>query len=170
MGLGKTVQVIALLCAERDGAPTGHTPTLVVCPMSLVGNWSRELNHFAPSLRVHVHHGADRARSATFASTIADVDVVITTFAIATRDRDLLAAQQWRRVVVDEAQHVKNVRTAAAKALRAIPARHRLALTGTPVENRLEDLRAVIDLVNPGLLGSASVSYTHLTLPTIYSV
>ena len=114
---------------------------------------------------MHVHHGADRARSATFASTIADVDVVITTFAIATRDRDLLAAQQWRRVVVDEAQHVKNVRTAAAKALRAIPARHRLALTGTPVENRLEDLRAVIDLVNPGLLGSASTFRARFAEP-----
>ena len=165
MGLGKTVQVIALLCAERDGLPTDHAPTLVVCPMSLVGNWSRELNHFAPSLRVHVHHGADRARSATFASTIADVDVVITTFAIATRDRELLAAQRWRRIVVDEAQHVKNVRTAAAKALRAIPARHRLALTGTPVENRLEDLRAVIDLVNPGLLGSASTFRARFAEP-----
>lgn len=166
MGLGKTVQVIALLCTERETTQsTNQVTTLVVCPMSLVGNWSRELHRFAPHLRVHVHHGADRARSAAFASAVSDADVVITTFAIATRDRDLLAARSWQRLVVDEAQHVKNVRTAAARALRAIPAHHRLALTGTPVENRLEDLRAVIDLVNPGLLGSASTFRARFAEP-----
>ena len=154
MGLGKTVQVIALLCHERTGGDVG--PTLIVCPMSLVGNWSRELGRFAPSLRVTVHHGPGRDRGDGFAAAAADSDVVLTTFATATRDRETLSAQQWQRVVVDEAQHVKNVNTAAARALRRLPAAHRLALTGTPVENRLEDLRAVIDLVNPGLLGSAS--------------
>ncbi|MFT4128132.1 MAG: DEAD/DEAH box helicase [Gordonia sp. (in: high G+C Gram-positive bacteria)] len=155
MGLGKTVQVIALLAHEHSGEES-PAPTLIVCPMSVVGNWSRELARFAPDLRVAVHHGADRSRGAAFAATHAAGDVVLTTFAIATRDRELLAGQHWRRLVVDEAQHVKNVRTAAARALRAIPAEHRVALTGTPVENRLEDLRAVLDLVNPGLLGSAS--------------
>lgn len=165
MGLGKTIQVIALLCAERDVDDCGAGTTLVVCPMSLVGNWSRELSRFAPRLRVHVHHGSDRLRSTSFAAVVADTDVVITTFALAARDREILAAHTWRRVVVDEAQHVKNVRTAAAKALRALPARHRLALTGTPVENRLEDLRAVIDLVNPGLLGSASTFRARFAEP-----
>lgn len=157
MGLGKTVQVIALLTHEHQtGEMARVAPTLIVCPMSVVGNWSAELVRFAPSLRVVVHHGPDRAQAASFTALHEAADVVVTTFAIATRDRELLAEHRWRRLVVDEAQHVKNVRTAAAKALRAIPSDHRIALTGTPVENRLEDLRAVIDLVNPGLLGSAS--------------
>ncbi|GAC66397.1 DEAD/DEAH box helicase [Gordonia soli] len=156
MGLGKTVQVIALLCHERAGDAPRREPTLIVCPMSVVGNWEREIARFAADLRVLVHHGPARNSRAGFGSARADADVVITTFAIATRDRELLSAHRWERIVVDEAQHLKNVATAAAKAVRAIPARHRVALTGTPVENRLEDLRAVIDLVNPGMLGSAS--------------
>ncbi|MEE3852713.1 DEAD/DEAH box helicase [Gordonia sp. LSe1-13] len=155
MGLGKTIQIIALLCHER---PAGVTvdPTLVVCPMSVVGNWEREIARFAPHLRVVVHHGSSRAVRSTIGDVLSGADVVLTTFAIATRDREMLAGHRWRRVVVDEAQHLKNVATKASKAVRAIRADHRIALTGTPVENRLEDLRAVIDLVNPGLLGSAS--------------
>jgi SNF2 family DNA or RNA helicase len=173
MGLGKTVQVIALLCHERDGRErdgTDPNPTLVVCPMSLVGNWSAELDRFAPHLRIVVHHGPDRLRGNDFHQAVVDADVVLTTFTIASRDRDLLASvrigdQPWGRVVVDEAQHVKNVATSAAKALRAIDADHRLALTGTPVENRLEDLRAVVDLVNPGLLGSPSTFKARFAEP-----
>ncbi len=173
MGLGKTVQVIALLCHERDGHErdgADPNPTLVVCPMSLVGNWSAELARFAPHLRVVVHHGPDRLRGNDFHRAVVDADVVLTTFTIASRDRDLLASvrigdQPWGRIVVDEAQHVKNVATSAAKALRAIDADHRLALTGTPVENRLEDLRAVLDLVNPGLLGSPSAFKARFAEP-----
>ncbi|PWD44468.1 ATP-dependent helicase [Gordonia paraffinivorans] len=158
MGLGKTLQVIALECHERtDTDEPPRAPTLVVCPMSLVGNWSRELARFAPSLRVAVHHGPTRASGSMFEAVRDSSDVVITTFAIAARDHELLSSRPWHRVVVDEAQHLKNVNTIASKAVRTIPADRRLALTGTPVENRLEDLRAVIDLVNPGLLGSASV-------------
>ncbi|GAB10654.1 putative helicase [Gordonia araii NBRC 100433] len=169
MGLGKTVQIIALLCHERADGATPN-PTLIVCPMSLVGNWASELTRFAPHLRVTVHHGPDRLRGADFHAAVAESDVVLTTFAIATRDRDLLAAvrlrgRPWGRVVVDEAQHLKNVATAAAKAVRAIDADHRVALTGTPVENRLEDLRAVVDLVNPGLLGSASTFKARFAEP-----
>ncbi|RPA12946.1 DEAD/DEAH box helicase [Gordonia sp. OPL2] len=158
MGLGKTVQIIALLCHEMAVAAPARpgAPTLIVCPMSVVGNWEREIARFAPHLRVIVHHGTSRAGRATIGEVLSGADVVLTTFAIATRDRDLLGARQWRRVVIDEAQHLKNVATKAAKAVRSLPADHRIALTGTPVENRLEDLRAVIDLVNPGLLGSAS--------------
>lgn len=150
MGLGKTVQVIALLTRRRADFPEAP-PALVVCPMSVIGNWQRELERFAPGLRLVVHHGPQRD-----AARLTGSDVVITTFATLTRDRAAFAAADWDVLVVDEAQHVKNVRTAAARALRALPARHRIALTGTPVENRLEDLRAVMDLVNPGLLGTAS--------------
>lgn len=125
--------------------------------MSLVGNWAREFARFAPALRVAIHHGPSRESGAAFAGIRESVDIVVTTFAIAARDHELLSSRPWHRIVVDEAQHLKNVNTIAAKAVRTVPADHRLALTGTPVENRLEDLRAVIDLVNPGLLGSASV-------------
>ncbi|MEP9393450.1 DEAD/DEAH box helicase [Gordonia sp. VNK1] len=170
MGLGKTLQIIALLCHEYDARDDGgdesdSAPSLIVCPMSVVGNWVHELERFAPDLRVTVHHGAGRSKGAAFTAVHSGIDVVLTTFALAARDRDLLSAHRWRHVIVDEAQHVKNVRTAAARALRAIPAAHRIALTGTPVENRLEDLRAVIDLVNPGLLGSASAFRNRFAEP-----
>ncbi|MFT3661613.1 MAG: DEAD/DEAH box helicase [Gordonia sp. (in: high G+C Gram-positive bacteria)] len=152
MGLGKTVQVIALIARRRADDPAAP-PALVVCPMSVIGNWHRELARFAPGLGVVVHHGPKRD-AARWASS--STDVVVTTFATLTRDRTRFADHGWDLLVVDEAQHVKNVRTAAARALRALDVRRRVALTGTPVENRLEDLRAVIDLVNPGLLGTAS--------------
>ncbi|MFW0791978.1 DEAD/DEAH box helicase [Gordonia sp. CPCC 205333] len=165
MGLGKTIQVIALTCHElASAAAVGSTDdiakppaALVVCPMSLVGNWEREFARFAPTVRTVVHHGSGRTIGDDFAKAVAHADVVITTFALAARDSELLTRFHWRRVIVDEAQHVKNVATRQAKALRLLPTRHRIALTGTPVENRLEDLRAVVDLVNPGLLGSPSV-------------
>ncbi|TWS23740.1 DEAD/DEAH box helicase [Tsukamurella sputi] len=166
MGLGKTIQVLALLCHERERAPDEPVrPTLLVCPMSVVGNWVAEAQRFAPGLRLHVHHGIDRPTGEEFGRIATASDVVVTTFALASRDRELLSGHHWGRLVVDEAQHVKNVNTAAAKALRSIPAAHRVALTGTPVENRLEDLRAVIDLVNPGLLGSARTFRNRFALP-----
>ncbi|WP_433614959.1 DEAD/DEAH box helicase [Dactylosporangium sp. CA-139114] len=146
MGLGKTVQLLALLAGAASG------PTLLVCPMSLVGNWQREAAKFAPELRVHVHHGADRAR----ALDPADFDVVVTTYSVATRDADALAAVPWHRVVLDEAQAVKNAATKQAAAVRRLPARHRIAVTGTPVENRLADLWSIMEFANPGLLGSAT--------------
>jgi superfamily II DNA or RNA helicase len=156
MGLGKTVQVIATICAGLTADPDAG-PTLIVCPMSVVGNWEREIGRFAPDLKVLVYHGNDRVRGTKFTTAAAACDVTITTFALAARDTAPLSEVPWHRLVVDEAQHVKNVATRQAKALRKIGARHRIALTGTPVENRLEDLRAVLDLVNPGMLGSPSV-------------
>lgn len=155
MGLGKTLQVITLTAHDLAAKP--GPATLVVCPMSLVGNWQREFARFAPKVRTIIHHGSARANGDDFTRAVATADVVITTFALAARDNALFASQRWRRLVVDEAQHVKNVATRQAKALRTIRTDHRIALTGTPVENRLEDLRAVIDLVNPGLLGTPSV-------------
>jgi SNF2 family DNA or RNA helicase len=122
--------------------------------MSLVGNWQREAAKFTPDLRTLVHHGPDRLEGSRFAAAVAKADLVITTYAILNRDQALLAGQQWRRVVVDEAQHIKNARTAQARAARAIPAQHRLALTGTPVENRLDELRSILDFANRGVLGS----------------
>ncbi|MGC4895392.1 SNF2-related protein [Micromonospora sp. DT31] len=152
MGLGKTVQLLALLA----GDPPQAGPTLLVCPMSLVGNWQREAAKFAPGLRVHVHHGAERARGEGFAGAVAAADLVLTTYSVAARDAYDLAGVDWHRVVVDEAQAIKNAATRQAEAVRSLPARHRVAVTGTPVENRLADLWSIMQFANPGLLGPAA--------------
>jgi non-specific serine/threonine protein kinase len=152
MGLGKTVQLLALAAAD----PAEGGPTLLVCPMSLVGNWQREAAKFAPALRVHVHHGAERARGTAFHEAVAGADLVITTYALVARDAEALKAIDWRRIVVDEAQAIKNAATRQAAAVRAVPARHRIAVTGTPVENRLADLWSIMEFANPGLLGPAA--------------
>ena len=162
MGLGKTVQLLALLLHEL---PTQPGPTLLVCPMSVVGNWAREAAHFAPELRVLVHHGAARRKGDEFTAAAAGADLVLTTYQTLARDTVTLAATQWDRVALDEAQHVKNTSTTQARAVRALPARHRVALTGTPVENRLEELRAVLDFVNPGMLGSAQSFRARFAVP-----
>jgi non-specific serine/threonine protein kinase len=124
--------------------------------MSLVGNWQREAAKFAPGLRVHVHHGAERARGKAFAGAVAEADLVITTYAVAARDAAVLSTMDWHRLVVDEAQAIKNAATKQAVAIRQLPARHRIAVTGTPVENRLADLWSIMEFANPGLLGVAS--------------
>ncbi|MDO3686855.1 DEAD/DEAH box helicase [Micromonospora sp. C28ISP2-4] len=152
MGLGKTVQLLALLA----GDPPDAGPTLLVCPMSLVGNWQREAAKFAPGLRVHVHHGAERARGEGFAAAVGEADLVLTTYSVAARDAFELAGIDWHRVVVDEAQAIKNAATRQAEAVRSLPARHRVAVTGTPVENRLADLWSIMQFANPGLLGPAA--------------
>ncbi|MEU2611901.1 DEAD/DEAH box helicase [Micromonospora sp. NPDC007271] len=152
MGLGKTVQLLALLA----GDPPEVGPTLLVCPMSLVGNWQREAAKFAPELRVHVHHGAERARGAEFAAAVHAADLILTTYSVAARDAFELAGIDWHRVVVDEAQAIKNAATRQAEAVRSLPARHRVAVTGTPVENRLADLWSIMQFANPGLLGPAA--------------
>ncbi|NAZ81765.1 ATP-dependent helicase [Kineococcus sp. R8] len=164
MGLGKTVQLLALLLHEQETSP-GTGPTLLVCPMSVVGNWEAEARRFAPGLRVHVHHGTARPRGEEFLGVAAAHDLVVTTYGLVVRDVEDLARVAWRRVALDEAQHVKNAATRAARAVRAVGAQHRVALTGTPVENRLEDLRAVLDATNPGLLGSAATFRDTFAVP-----
>ena len=150
MGLGKTATTLAHL-VERPG------PHLVVCPLSVVRNWSQESARFTPKLDVHIHHGTNRAQGLTtddslFASD-PDRQVVITTYGLLPRDLEHLGAIEWSTVVLDEAQMVKNPNTKAARAVRALRAGQKIALTGTPVENRLSELWAILDAVNPGLLG-----------------
>ncbi|GAA2785818.1 DEAD/DEAH box helicase [Kitasatospora sp. CM 4170] len=157
MGLGKTVQTLALLALEQQRGATG--PTLLVCPMSLVGNWQREAARFAPGLRVHVHHGADRSAPDRSA------DLVITTYGLVQRDAAELRAIRWRRIVADEAQHIKNPAARQSRALRSLRSGPRIALTGTPVENRLAELHAVLDFANPGLFGSAESFKERFSIP-----
>jgi superfamily II DNA or RNA helicase len=156
MGLGKTVQLLALELRERRG------PTLLICPLSILGNWQREAARFAPGLIVRVLHGADRPDPAHLAD---GCDILLTTYATATRDADALAEVQWDRVVLDEAQQIKNSASAVARAVRRFPARHRVALTGTPVENRLAELWSILDFVNPGLLGTAPTFRARYAVP-----
>jgi len=160
MGLGKTAQTLALLSKE-----TISQPTLVVCPMSLVGNWQREAERFTPGLRVHVHHGGDRLSGEELAAALNGADLVITTYGLAARDQEALGEVQWARVVCDEAQNIKNAATRQARAVRALPAQARIALTGTPVENRLSDLWSIMEFVRPGLLGPAERFRTRFAVP-----
>jgi len=154
MGLGKTVQLVALLAAERTNGARPD-PTLIVVPMSIVENWVREVHRFAPSLKVVVHHGPGRRIGDAFFKAVTDADVVITTYALAHRDRELLECVRWGRIVVDEAQNIKNPAAKQSQAVRALDAGRRVALTGTPLENRLSELWSILDFCNPGLLGSA---------------
>jgi superfamily II DNA or RNA helicase len=159
MGLGKTPTVIALLLLLKTG------PTLVICPTSVVGNWRHELARFGPGLRVLVHHGAGRAAGEELSEAVGLHDVVLSTYALLHRDEDSLARVAWDGVVLDEAQNVKNASTRAAQAARAMRARWRVALTGTPVENRLADLWSIFQVINPGYLGSAEEFRREFALP-----
>ncbi|MGP9745322.1 DEAD/DEAH box helicase [Brachybacterium sp. AOP29-B2-41] len=140
-------------------------PTLLVCPMSVVGAWQREAATFAPQLKVHVHHGGDRLRDEAFVKGAADLDLVVTTYSLLARDLRVLSAVPWHRLVFDEAQHVKTPATQVTRAARSLQAPHRLALTGTPVENRLADLHSLMEVVNPGLLGSAKSFQDRIATP-----
>lgn len=164
MGLGKTVQLLALESAQRHDEPT-TAPTLLLCPMSLVGNWEREAAKFTPALRVYQHHGGDRRHGEALEEQLAQADLVVTTYATATRDIDELAQYRWNRVVLDEAQAVKNSLSRGAKAVRRLDAEHRVALTGTPVENRLAELWSIMDFLNPGLLGSSESFRARYAVP-----
>lgn len=164
MGLGKTVQLLALEASQRHEQPA-TAPTLLLCPMSLVGNWQRESAKFAPALRVYAHHGASRLRGEALSEYLGAVDLVVTTYGTATRDIDELAGYRWNRVVLDEAQAVKNSLSRGAKAVRRLDAAHRVALTGTPVENRLAELWSIMDFLNPGVLGSAAMFRTEYAIP-----
>lgn len=163
MGLGKTIQVLALLlCLRQETDAPQRTPSLLVIPASLLGNWKNEVARFAPSLKLVCLHPAETdqrtlAHIATLPKThLADADVVITTYAMLSR-QPWLAEQDWRLVILDEAQAIKNPSTRQSKATRLLFAQARIALTGTPVENRLGDLWSLFDFLNPGLLGSTTV-------------
>lgn len=145
MGLGKTLQALALLSAVNS---TGGT-CLVVCPASLVENWRREAARFVPHLRVFVHRGDNRLASA---SDLAGFDLIITSYGTLTRDRELFASADFACLVADEAQHVKNRLSQNARALRALRSNGRFLLTGTPVENSLDDLRSLFEFILPGYL------------------
>jgi hypothetical protein len=162
-----TIQVLGLVASQREAASEDAKPgpTLLVCPMSVVGNWEREAARFTPDLSVHVHHGADRLRGEELSAALSGADLVITTYGLAARDQEELSQVPWARVVCDEAQNIKNAATRQARAVRALPAASRIALTGTPVENRLADLWSIMEFTRPGLLGPAERFRTKFAVP-----
>ncbi len=151
MGLGKTLQTIAHLATEKEAGRL-EDPALVVAPTSLVGNWARELANFAPSMRVLVMHGPDRHDRW---DDIPNADVVITTYPLLARDIESFAPRCFYYLVLDEAHTIKNIRSRAHRAVKRISSQHALCMTGTPVENNLEELWALFDVLMPGLLGDA---------------
>ena len=158
MGLGKTPTTLAHL-ASLPG------PHLVVCPLSVVRNWEAETARFAPLMRVMVHHGTGRADNAAFANLVASHDLVITTYQVAARDLETFQQVPWATLVLDEAQAVKNPDTRTARAMRVIKATQRIALTGTPMENRLSELWSIFQVVAPGLLGNATQFRKQFSVP-----
>ncbi len=181
MGLGKTIQLLALLAHERksvmgaNAVPVvpgsestqirGIPPTLLIVPMSVVSNWVHEAKRFTPTLRVMVHHGLERKSGDALVSGAHNADMVITTYALAHRDRDDLSKVTWGRIVLDEAQNIKNPTAKQTRAIHSIPSPRRFALTGTPLENRLIELWSIMDFLNPGYLGPASEFRSKFALP-----
>ncbi|WP_342567569.1 DEAD/DEAH box helicase [Psychrobacillus sp. FSL K6-4046] len=148
MGLGKTVQLIAYLLHVHESGEQ-KTPSLIICPTSVLGNWQKELAKFAPSLTVQTHYGTARTREID-----KEADVVITTFGTAMQDIEALQEIEWSSITLDEAQNIKNMHTKQSRAIRKLIGKHHIALTGTPVENRLSELWSIFDFIHKGYLGS----------------
>jgi SNF2 family DNA or RNA helicase len=153
MGLGKTIQWITYLLALKEHDQPLQ-PALLICPTSVLGNWQKELQRFAPSLKVHLHYGAQRLRGDAFVAQAEAVDLVLTSYTLAHLDESELKSIHWGCICLDEAQNIKNAYTKQAHAIRHFSGSHRIALTGTPIENRLTELWSIFDFLNPGYLGS----------------
>jgi SNF2 family DNA or RNA helicase len=165
MGLGKTVQVIALLVRERKETDNVG-PTLLIVPTSVLGNWQKELERFAPGITCLLHHGPARAKKPkAFREACSGRDIVITSFALARMDAKALDVVEWYRIVVDEAQNIKNPESAQTRAICKLKADRRMALTGTPVENRLMDLWSIFHFLNPGYLGTPGRFKKNFEIP-----
>lgn len=164
MGLGKTMQVIATLILEKQENKTA--PTLLIAPTSVIGNWEKEIQKFAPHLKTLIHHGSQREKdSKAFSKLCSEQDMLITSYTLARKDNTLLTSIDWHRVVLDEAQNIKNPKSAQTKAILKLKANHRLALTGTPVENRLMDLWSIFNFLNPNYLGKQTQFRKTYELP-----
>lgn len=168
MGLGKTIETIALLLHDKDtwmSAKKVPPPSLLVCPMSIVGNWFHEIKRFGPSLKVMIHHGNSRQTGKEFENAIRSHDIIVTTFSLVHRDMEEIQSIRWNYVIVDEAQNIKNHSTKQTQAIKLLRGIHKLALTGTPVENRLSELWSIMDFLNPGYLGGQKEFHTSFERP-----
>jgi len=164
MGLGKTVQLISYLCHVKENEkPT--VPALIICPTSVLGNWQKEIERFAPEMKVHLHYGSNRKKGAEFAKMISSYDVILTSYGLLGLDIDDFQPISWSSVTIDEAQTIKNVGTKQSRAVRSLRGKHHIALSGTPMENRLMELWAIFDFVNRFYLGSVHQFTQNYVLP-----
>ena len=166
MGLGKTVQMISYVLHTVDTLGESN-PTIIVCPTSVLGNWQKELARFAPSLSVHTHYSSTRLKDDAFQSYIETEKphVVLTTYGTVSQDIDFLENEHWSTIVLDEAQNIKNMQTLQSKSIRKLKGTHHIALTGTPIENRLSELWAIFDFIHKGYLGSFGKFQEQFILP-----
>ncbi|MBW9145404.1 DEAD/DEAH box helicase [Clostridium sp. CM027] len=164
MGLGKTVQSICLMLYEREKGLTDK-PTLIICPTSVVGNWEKEIEKFAPNLKSAIHHGNSRWSYETFSEEIHKNEVVITTYALMVRDKELFQKEEWAGIILDEAQNIKNSASKQTQYIKKLKAEYKVALTGTPVENRLSDLWSIMDFLNKGYLYNWSTFRSEFAVP-----
>lgn len=165
MGLGKTIQTISLLVHEKELAGQFSAPALLIAPTSVVTNWEREVARFAPGLQTYVHRGAGRLKGAAFRDAIKDRDMVLTSYPVVRSDAEFIQPIQWLAVILDEAQNIKNPETKQTQVIRKINAEFRIALTGTPVENRLSELWSIMHFLNPGYLGARKAFRENFALP-----
>jgi hypothetical protein len=165
MGLGKTIQLIAYLLRRKAAQPDDVRPILLVCPTSVIGNWQRELKKFSPTLPVQTHDGSARARALDEIAGYEPMTIVLCSYAILRRDAELLTQVEWSMAVLDEAQNIKNAESITARTARTLRADVRIAMTGTPVENRLDELWSICEFLNPGLLGPLNTFRRHVALP-----
>src|SRR5262249_1777913 len=163
MGLGKTVQ--ALVHVEREWHDNGKQPVLLVCPTSVIGNWQKEAARFTPDLPVMVHHGITRAKGDAFKREAKKHAIVLSSYSLLQRDIAVLEAVDWSGVILDEAQNIKNPETKQSRAARSLKSDYRIALTGTPVENNVGDLWAIMEFLNPGWLGTQTEFKRSFFLP-----
>lgn len=164
MGLGKTPQLLAFLL-HLKAQDLLTKPTLVICPTSVLNNWEREVEKFTPTLSTLVHHGSKRSQAKAFIRNVKNKDLVITSYALAYRDEKILESVGWQGVVLDEAQNIKNPQAKQAQSVRKLKAEFRIALTGTPVENRLTELWSILDFLNPGFLGNQQFFQRRFAVP-----
>jgi SNF2 family DNA or RNA helicase len=164
MGLGKTIQFIAFLLHLQEQAAL-ENPTLLVCPTSVLGNWEREVKKFAPNLKILQYHGDKRPKGKAFKTAVKDKNIVITSYSLVHRDLKTLQDVSWQIIALDEAQNIKNVESKQSQAVRQLEPEFRIALTGTPVENRLQELWSIMDFLNPGYLGNKQFFQRRFAMP-----
>jgi SNF2 family DNA or RNA helicase len=164
MGLGKTPQLIGFVLHLKENYDLKQ-PVLVICPTSVLNNWEREVKKFAPTLSTLVHHGDNRSKGKTFAKEVNNKQLVITSYSLVHRDLETLKNIEWEGIVLDEAQNIKNSSAKQSQAVRQLSAKFRIALTGTPVENRLSELWSILDFLNPSFLGTKAFFQKRFAIP-----
>jgi len=165
MGLGKTIQTLTMTQKLKNESGCLPAPILLICPTSVVTNWQVESEKFTPGLKTMTHQGSGRLHGNEFAAAVREVDMVLTSYALVRRDEEVLRQMEWLGVVLDEAQNIKNPNTKQAQVIRSLSTGFRLALTGTPVENRLSELWSIMQFLNPGFLGGQKAFRKQFTLP-----